>query len=43
MVSKYWSCQFQMILEAVFSVKVTLSEAPVAGTLPVPVQPVVRY
>ncbi len=42
-VSKYWSCQFQVMLEAAFIVKVTLFEIPVAGTLPVPVHPVVRY
>jgi len=31
------------MLEAAFIVRVTLFEVPVAGTLPVPVQPVVRY
>ena len=32
-----------MIVDAELRVKVTLFEDPVAGTLPVPVQPVVMY
>ncbi len=42
-VSKYWVCQFQLMLEAVLIVKVALFEVPVAGTLPVPVHPFVTY
>jgi len=40
---RYWSCQFQLIVEGELSVKVTLLELPVDGILPVPVQPVVMY
>jgi hypothetical protein len=42
-VRRYWSCQFQVKLEAAFIVKVTVLVEPVAGTLPVPVQPFATY
>jgi hypothetical protein len=43
MVSRYWVCQFHVTLVAALIVKVTVFEVPVAGTLPVPVHPVVTY
>jgi hypothetical protein len=43
MVSRYWVCQFHVMLEAAFIVKVTVLDAPAAGMLPVPVHPVVTY
>ncbi len=43
MVRRYWICQFQVILEAALIENVTELAPPVAGTLPVPVHPVVTY
>jgi len=42
-VRRYCNCQFQVTPEAAFIVKVTVFAEPVAGTLPVPVQPVAMY
>ena len=42
-VSKYCNCQFHVTLEAALIVKVIELIVPVAGTLPVPVHPVVVY
>jgi hypothetical protein len=42
-VNWYCVCQFHVMLEAASIVNVRLVEDPLAGTLPVPVQPVVTY
>jgi hypothetical protein len=39
----YWVFQFQAIVEGAPMVNVTADDVPVAGTLPVPVQPVQTY